>query len=432
MTPVLGLYRALTAAAEPLLPWLLRSRVREGREDPARLPERLGRDDGERPPGRLIWLHGASVGEGLSLLPLVEALRTAVPDAALLVTSGTVTAASLLLRRLPDGVLHRFAPLDAPAAAARFVAQWRPDLAVFAESEVWPNLLRAVRRGGGRTALVSARLSQASLDGWSRAPGSARAVFGGYDLVLAQDDATAEALRRLGARDDGRLNLKLAGGELPADPQALAALRAASAGRPVLLAASTHPGEEAAALDAFLALADRPDAPWLVIAPRHPHRGVEIAALAAGRGFPVTRQGAGEPFGRAAVHVADVVGELGLWFRLALSVFLGGSLPAGIGGHNPVEPARLGAPVISGPHRDNGRDAFGALGDAVVTVADAPGLAAAWAADLDAPAAARTRAATARTRLGREEVEVARTAARLADLLPPRTGVETSPAGEAA
>ncbi len=431
MTPTLALYRALTAAAEPFLPALLRRRVRAGREDAARLPERLGRDSGERPPGRLVWLHGASVGEGLSLLPLVESLRAAAPDVTLLVTSGTVTAATLMLRRLPEGVLHRFAPLDAPAAAGRFVARWRPDLAVFAESEVWPNLLRAVRRGGGRTALVSARLSQASLGGWSKARRSARAVFGGYDLVLAQDDATAAALSRLGARDDGRLNLKLAGGDLPAKPRALAALRLAAAGRPVLLAASTHPGEEAAALDAFLALADRPDAPWLVVAPRHPHRGAEVAALTAGRGFPVSRQGAGEPFGGAAVHVADVVGELGLWFRLATSVFLGGSLPAGIGGHNPVEPARLGVPVITGPHRENAHDAYSALGDAVAVVADAPGLAAAWAADLDEPAAARARAAAARALLGRQDVEVARTAARLVDLLPPRPEPGSAPPGGA-
>lgn len=418
MTPALAAYRGLTAVLEPFAPRLLRSRARRGREDPARLPERLAREGGARPPGRLVWLHGASVGEGLSLLPLVDALRRAAPDATLLVTSGTLTAAALLARRLPPQATHRLAPVDAPGVARRFVAQWRPDLAVFAESEVWPNLLHAVRVAGGRTALVSARLSQASLAGWARAPGSARAVFGGYDLVCAQDDATAVALRRLGARDDGRLNLKLAGGPLPVDVAALAAARAAAGGRPVLLAASTHPGEEEAVLDAFARLAARPDAPRLVIAPRHPDRGAEVAALAAGRGTAATRQGAGEPMGAQGVHVADALGELGLWLRMADSVFLGGSLAAGVGGHNPAEPARLDAPVVSGPHRENWRHVSLALDDAVVEVRDAAALADAWAADLDDPAAARARAARARIRLGREDAAVATIADRLAALLP--------------
>ena len=417
MTPALTAYRWLTSALEPLVPLLLRRRAARGREDPARLAERLARGGEARPAGRLVWLHAASVGEGLSLLPLAEALVAAAPGVALLVTSGTVTSAALLSRRLPPGALHRFAPVDAPGAARRFAALWRPDLAVFAESEVWPNLLREVRRAGARTALVSARLSRSSLDGWARVPAAARAVFGGYDLVLAQDDAQAAALRRLGARDDGRLNLKLAGGALPVDEAALAALRAAAAGRPVLLAASTHPGEEEAALDAFLELVDRPDAPRLVIAPRHPHRGADIAAMAAARGFPVGRQGAGAAFGPAPVHVADALGELGPWFRLAASAYVGGGLQPGIGGHNPLEPVRLHAPAVTGPHRAGWEDVHRLLGDAVVTVADASTLAQAWRRDLDDPGAARARAARGAARLQGQDDATARAAARLLALM---------------
>ena len=419
MSPALLAYRIATAAAEPFAPALLRRRARHGREDLARLPERLGREGGERPAGRLVQLHGASVGEGLSLLPLVEALRARAPDATVLVTSGTVTSATLLAARLPAETPHRYAPVDAPGAARRFAARWRPDLTVFAESEVWPNLLRALRRGGARTALVSARLSRGSLDGWRRAPAAAREVFGGYDLVLAQDDATAAALRALGARDDGRLNLKLAGGALPVDAGRLEAARAAAEGRPVLLAASTHPGEEAMVLDAFASLLDRPDAPRLVIAPRHPDRGVEVAALAAARGLLATRQGGGEALGAAPVHVADALGELGLWYRLAASTWVGGGLAPGVGGHNPAEPARLGAPLLAGPRRDNWRDLYGRLGEAAPLAADASALAAAWAADLDEPAAARARAEQASERLGRADEAVEAAATRLVAMLPP-------------
>ena len=419
MSPALLAYRWLTALAEPWLPTLLRRRARRGREDPARLDERLGREPGERPAGRLVWLHGASVGEGLSLLPLVQALRAAAPDATLLATSGTVTAATLLGDRLPPGVLHRYAPLDGLGVARRFVARWRPDLAVFAESEVWPNLLAAVGHAGGRTALVSARLGRSSLNGWARVPGAACEVFGGYALVLAQDDAAAAVLRRLGARDDGRLNLKLGGAVLPVDAAVLKAAHAAAGGRPVLLAASTHSGEEALVLDAFATLASREQAPRLVLAPRHPERGAEVAAAAASRGLRVSRQGAGEAFGPAPVHVADALGELGLWYRLAASVAVGGGWAAGVGGHNPVEPARLGAPLLAGPGRANWREVYAALGDAAPLVADAAALAAAWTADLDHPAAARARAARADVRLAREDGAVAEAARRLAALLPP-------------
>lgn len=377
LPPGLALYRAVTGALEPFAPALLGRRARRGKEDPGRLPERLGRTAIDRPPGPLAWLHGASVGEGLSLLPLVQALRARRPDLQLLVTSGTTTSAELLGRRLPADVIHQYAPLDTPKSARRFLDHWRPDLVVLAESELWPNLILGAEDRGARVALVSARLSARSLAGWGRQAGSARRLFGAFDLVLAQDDATAAALAGLGARDDGRLNLKLTGEPLPAEEAALARARAAAGDRPVFLAASTHPGEEALVLDAFARLGRG----LLVIVPRHPSRGAEIAALAAER-FPVRRQGAGETFdGAAPVYVADRLGELGLWFRLARAAFVGGSLVPGIGGHNPLEPARLGCPSITGPHLENWQSVYDALGDRIARVSDAEGLAGAF----DAP-----------------------------------------------
>jgi 3-deoxy-D-manno-octulosonic-acid transferase len=309
---------------------------------------------------------------------------------AILVTSGTVASAVLMARRLPSGVIHQYVPLDAPKAAARFLDHWRPDLIVFVESEIWPGLLLQAKGRGARLALLSARMSQSSLKGWARARGAARVVFGAFDLVMAQDNETAQGLTALGARDDGRLNLKLAGAPLATDPVRLAALQTAAAGRPVLLAASTHPGEDEIVRDAFAALA--PGA-LLVIVPRHPVRGPAVAALFEGAGLASR----GDPFGASAVYVADTLGELGLWFALARTALVGGSLLPGPGGHNPVEPAHLGCLILTGPHIDNWRGIYAALtqADAVSVVKDAPTLALAFAEALSSPATARAERARA-------------------------------------
>jgi 3-deoxy-D-manno-octulosonic-acid transferase len=315
-----------------------------------------------RPPGKLVWLHGASVGETLSILPLVEALLAADPALGLLVTSSTRAAAEILAQRLPPQAVHQFVPIDTPAASQAFISHWRPNVAVFVESEIWPNLLGAARRAGARTALVSARLSDASIRGWRRWPGAARAMFAGFDLILTQDEATAATLVGLGARDDGRLNLKLVAEPLPADPAAFAAAQAALGARPVLLAASTHPGEDEEVLEVFAWLKDRPDRPLLVLVPRHTVRGGAVAESAAAQGFRVARRAAGEPLeATTQVYVADTLGELGLWFRLARLALICGSLRPGVGGHNPLEASRLGCPAASGRHVDNWRGVYTAL-----------------------------------------------------------------------
>ena len=421
MTPLpLMAWRLAAAALEPLAPALLRRRAARGKEDAARLSERLGRASQPRPPGALAWLHGASVGEGLSLLPLAHALAARRPDLRLLLTTGTAASARLLGERLPSGAVHQFLPVDAPGAAARFLAHWRPDLAVFAESEVWPNLLHAARRSGARTALVSARLSPGSVRGWARAPRSARALFGGFDLVLAQDDAAASGLASLGARDDGRLNLKRAGQPLPLDRAAAARTRAALLGAPLVVAASTHPGEDEIALDAFVRL-QRPDA-RLALVPRHPERGPAVVEAVRARGVSVALRSAGFTPESTRVHVADTLGELGLWYALADTVLVGGSLLPGPGGHNPLEPARAGAAIVSGPHVANWAGVYAGLGDAVVYASDADGLCAAWSGDLSDPAAARARGASAKAAAGLDDGGLAAAADRLAALLPAVSG----------
>jgi 3-deoxy-D-manno-octulosonic-acid transferase len=378
----LRLYAALAAAASGLAPAWLGERVRRGKEDPERWTERLGRPGQARPAGPLAWLHGASVGESLSLLPLAERLRAQRPGVSVLVTSGTAASADLLARRLPSGAIHQFAPLDTPGAVRRFLDHWRPDLGVFVESELWPNLILGARARGTRLALVSAKLSDASLRGWRRAPAAARAVLGAFDLLLARDTAAAGRLAALGARVDGVADLKFGAPPLPVDAARLGRARQALGDRPALLAASTHPGEEEIVLEAFRAAGAAAGA-LLIIAPRHPTRGEAVERLSRGLGLATARRGAGACLddlarGRPAVYVADTIGDLGLWFRLARLAVIGGSLvKGGVGGHNPLEPARLGCPFIAGPWTP-AWPVYEALAAAEATVRAAPTALAAW------------------------------------------------------
>ena len=381
-------WAALAAAAAPVLRLHLRRRARAGREDPARLPEREG-FGAARPPGRVAWIHAASVGESLAVLPLAEALLAREPALHLLLTTGTLTSATLLPQRLPaiaEGrASHRFVPLDVPAWVGRFLEGWRPDLAVFVDSEIWPNTLSALGARGVPAALVNGRISPRSCARWRRwAPGVMRGLLGRYALVVPRSPEDAGRFALLGARVEAPVDLKMAAAPLPADPAALAALRRAIGGRPVLLAASTHPGEEAQVLEAARAAG----VPGLLtaIVPRHPQRGAEVAALCGG-----PRRSLGALPGAGDAYVADTIGELGLFFRLAGVAFIGGSLVAH-GGQNPLEAARLGCPALMGPHRFNFAAMAAALEEAgaLRRVADLPALAAAVRDVLTVPDTAAT------------------------------------------
>jgi 3-deoxy-D-manno-octulosonic-acid transferase len=371
VSALLALYAALTGLLEPLAPLVLNRRAVRGKEDPARLGERLGRAPIPRPAGPLVWLHGVSVGESLSLLPLVDALRARRPDLALLVTSGTRTSAELLAKRLPAGVIHQYAPVDAPGAVTRFLDHWRPAAGVFVESELWPNLIREAHKRGVRLALASARMTEASAKGWSRVPGAAKTLLGAFELILPQEALTAGRLARLGAKVGPNLNLKRVGDRLPCDEAELARLRAALVGRPVILASNTHEGEEPIIAEAVRGL----DA-FLLVAVRHPDRGPAVAADLTARGFKVARRSAGESIGPdTTAYVADTVGEMGLFYRLAAVAVMGGSFVDGIGGHNPLEPARLGVPVVTGPDVFNAAELYGEMFAEVAAIEAADGAA---------------------------------------------------------
>lgn len=357
---------AVATLAAPAVRWNLRRRLRQGKEEAGRLPEREGHG-AARPEGRLAWLHAASVGETLAILPLLQALAERDPALRLLVTTGTVTSARLLRQRLSgelaERVIHRYAPLDVPAWVARFLDGWRPDLACFVESELWPNLLGACARRGIPTALLNARISARSFRRWRNfGRGLIRRLLGHFALIVPRSAEDAARLAILGAPRlaPPRLappgDLKLAADPLPADPADLAELRAAVGDRPVLLAASTHPGEDELVLAAARELAPRFPELLTVIVPRHPERGADVAALAGG----APRRSEGALPGPGPAYVADTMGELGLFYGLASMALIGGSLIRH-GGQNPLEAARLGCPLILGPHMENFTDATAAL-----------------------------------------------------------------------
>lgn len=371
----LALYAFAGRIATPALDLYLKKRVKRGKEDPARLGERWGKASLARPEGALVWVHAASVGEMLSVLPLVEALTKR--DVSVLVTTGTITSAELAERRLPKGAMHQFVPLDVPQATRRFFDHWRPDVAVFAESEVWPNLILEAYNRGVPLGLVNGRMSERSFMRWTKRAAIAKSLLAPLSFCLAQSEGDRERLAALGAPARMGGNLKFDGGALPVDEEAHAALVRAIGPRPILLAASTHPGEEAQVLVASAILRNEEPDLITIIVPRHPERGPEVAALAASGGLVAALRSSGDvPDDLTPLYIADTLGELGLFYALATVAFVGGSLVE-VGGHNPIEPARLGVPILTGPQVSNFEDIYAEFiaRGAAAEVADAPALA---------------------------------------------------------
>ena len=417
----LALYATATGLLEPLAPVLLGRRARAGKEDASRLHERLGRPTAGRPDGPLVWLHGVSVGESLVLLPLIDALRSQRPDRTRLGTAGTGTAAAVLANRLPAGVIHQFAPVDTPGAAARFLDHWRPGAALFVESELWPNLIGAARARGVRLALLSARMTDASAENWSRAPATVRALLEAFDLILPQDAAAEARLLGLGARSGPHLNLKLMGGAPPVDPELAAALKAGLGGRKAVLAASTHPGEEALIAHAFRDATAGGPPTLLIVAPRHPDRGPQVATDLEARGFIVARRAAAAAIGpETTAYVADTLGELGAFYAVADAVVMGGSFVDGVGGHNPLEAARLGCAVVTGPYVFNAREIYAQMfaDAAAIEAADVVALARHIRGLLQTPVIARRIGEAAAAYAGRQGEPLRAAMALIAPLLP--------------
>lgn len=389
-------YLTIGRIAEPAVRRWLKRRAARGKEDPARLGERFGTASQVRPEGRLVWFHAASVGESLSILDLITKTLDSYPRAHVLVTSGTVTSANLLAKRLPARAIHQYIPVDLHTPVRRFLDHWKPDLAIFTESEFWPTTLLATVRHGIPLALVNGRMSEKSARGWRRARHSIADLLGSFDVVLTQDDATRDRLAQLGAHSAVTTgSLKEGAAPLGFDQETFETLHDVIGSRPVWIAASTHFNEEDIAADAHREVRLSQHDALLVLVPRHPNRAVEIANRLHAQNWSFARRTEGAlPGIDTEIYLADTLGELGLWYRLATVAFVGGSLVP-IGGHNPFEPAALGTAIVHGPFIGSFADGYARLAsaDAACRIEDGEELGAAIARLLNPEESARLAAA---------------------------------------
>ncbi len=391
----LAAYRALSGLAAPLVPRLLAYRLRRGKEDATRIGERRGEPSAPRLPGPLVWIHGASVGEFMAVLPLIERIRARGFN--VLATTGTVTSAALAAKRLPTGAVHQFIPVDVPPFVDRFLDYWRPDLALFVESDLWPNLIVSAADRQIPMILVNGRMSERSFRRWRYFPKTIAALLGRFDLCLVRSADDAARFDTLGApRIATTGNLKLDVPPLPVDPAKMAILASAARDRIVVVAASTHPGEESEIIEAHTRLTITYPSLLTIIAPRHPHRGPAIADIATTARLRSALRSRGElPGGGVDIYLFDTLGELGLAYQLAPIVFMGGSLIRH-GGQNPIEAVRFGAAILHGPHVTNFSEIYDELdrcggADFVTDAGTLTVRIAGWIKD----ATARQRAATA-------------------------------------
>jgi 3-deoxy-D-manno-octulosonic-acid transferase len=359
----LRFYRGLSSAMMPLAPALIRRRLKLGKEDPERIGERRGITRNTRPQGPMIWIHGASVGEVLASAALIERLRAL--NIRILLTSGTVTSAAIVAKRFPPDIIHQYVPYDSPRYVARFLDHWQPSLALFIESDLWPNLILQSAARRLPMVLINGRMSHRSFPRWRRMHGTISTLLEKFDVCLAQSPTDAERFAALGCRSVITTgNLKLDVPAPPADSDRLERLMSLTRGRPVVVAASTHPGEEEILIETHKALAGFFPRLLTVIVPRHPDRGPPIWRLVDAAGLKAGLRSRDEmPNAAIDIYVADTLGELGLFYRLSGIVFMGGSLVTH-GGQNPIEAIKLGASIVHGPHIFNFTDVYEAL-DAV-------------------------------------------------------------------
>ena len=366
----LFLYRLCGIFAVPFVRLLLWRRVRLGKEDPIRYKERLGYSSAERPDSLVVWVHGASMGEAVSVLPLIKRLISE-SEAFFLITTGTVTSAELLRGRLPARAVHQYVPVDLPVSVERFLDHWRPSLALFVESELWPAMLAALTKRNVRHILLNGRISSDSFRRWKRLQPIAQRILAGFDFCLAQSELDAKRLRALGAREVILAgNIKYSAEPLKFDNKKLISLRDKLGNRPLWVAASTHQGEEIIAANVHQAILRQIPSLLTVVVPRHPDRGEAVERDIAYTGLRIHRRKKGEqPELDTDIYLADTIGEMGLWYSLASVVGIGKSLSVS-GGQNPIEPARFGCAIICGNRMENFTEVVQAMlaADAILQV----------------------------------------------------------------
>lgn len=356
MSIQLYIYRFFIWVAGPLIDLYLLSRRQKGKEDEERFSERLGITKISRPEGIIVWIHAASVGESISVLPLVNLLLESNKNTNILFTTGTVTSAKILQKRLPKRVIHQFVPVDKYITVKRFLEHWKPDIALWVESELWPNLIIESQKSGCKMIQVNARISEDSRRTWQRAKKLIQRMLECFSLSLAQSQQDADRLKELGAKNTKYIgNLKYDAPPLPTDPKEAGQILKAIGERQFWVAASTHKGEEEIIFSIHRKLREKQPDLLTIIIPRHPNRSKEIAEDIRQKDslINIAIRSEGEEIKKdTEIYIADTMGELGIFYRLANIVFIGGSL-VDHGGQNPLEAARLECAIISGPHTHN-------------------------------------------------------------------------------
>ncbi len=365
-------YNTLISALYPLAirPYI-EKRKKNGKEDVGRFNERIGKPLLPRPEGKLVWLHGASVGESVSMLPLIQKILDTCPEAHVMVTTGTVTSAEVMKKRLPSRAFHQFIPIDKPEFTSRFLKYWHPDVALWFESEFWPAILSGLKAQNIPLILVNGRISDRTFKRWKIFSFICKELLSCFTLCLGQSDEDARRLKLLGAPEALCLgNIKYAGLPLPIDEKAKQDIQLLVKGRPLWLASSTHNDEELKIAEVHRRLKQKVPGLLTIIAPRHPQRGEEIRRDIEKSGLTTAlRSQKQKPTPETDIYIADTIGEMGLWYDIADIVFVGGSLIPH-GGQNFMEPARMCDAVIVGPYMHNFTDAMNRAlqADAVIRI----------------------------------------------------------------
>tara|TARA_Y100000590_G_scaffold75479_1_gene83351 strand:+ start:473 stop:1717 length:1245 start_codon:yes stop_codon:yes gene_type:complete len=353
---LLWTYKIISYLIYPFVPIYLSNRLSLKKELKDRINERYGYSKINRKKGKLVWLHAASIGESISILPVIQELEKNTEIKQILVTTGTVTSAKIMDERLKGKAFHQFLPLDIPIFVERFLNHWNPSVSIFVESEIWPNFISALNKRNSKLAILNGRMTVKSFNSWSRFKTTALKLFGNFDLCCAQSNDSAFFYENLGIKNTMYTgNLKFSSEPEKLDDKKLKILKKMFKNRKVLLAASTHEGEEEIIANITSKLKKKDKNFLSIVVPRHPNRTeffsnkqkLKIAYRSKGQDImPNTN-----------IYIADTVGELNLFYELANFIFIGGSLVRH-GGQNPLEAAFLGKAVIHGPNIKNFADVY--------------------------------------------------------------------------
>lgn len=365
---IFKVYSFLCTLAVPIFYFILQYRLWNKKENPKRLLERMGKASSPRPDGTLFWIHAASIGESQSALIFMHKILDECPHAHLLITTGTKSSAEFLSGRLPERAFHQFIPLDCPIWIHRFFDHWRPDMAFWMESELWPNLIFALKARSIPSYLINARLSQRSYKRWSSFPKLISNMLSAFDIIFTQNNDYKEYFTNLGHQNVVTTgDLKFNALPLPYSEKDYDTLRACIGERPVWVYASTHAGEEILACETHKILQSQHPDILTIIVPRHPERRDEIYSDCQNYNLNICFRGDDKvmPKQQTDIYIADTFGELGLFYRLCPISMIGRSFSDdGGGGHNPIEAAQLGSVVLSGQYVQHQKGLFSGMLDA--------------------------------------------------------------------